>query len=97
MRILFDQGTPVPLRRSLAGHEVVTAYEAGWSTLQNGDLLAAAEGAGIDLVVTTDRNLQYQQNIRGRKLAIVATGTRAVSFRRGTTALMVTDLPSASG
>ena len=71
MRILFDQGTPVPLRRSLTAHEVVTAFEQGWGELKNGDLLRAAELAGFDAIVTTDQNLRYQQNLAIRKLAIV--------------------------
>jgi hypothetical protein len=71
MRILFDQGTPVPLRRHLQGHSVKTAYEEGWATLSNGDLLTAAETHGYDLLVTTDRNLRYQQNLRNRRIAIV--------------------------
>lgn len=70
MRILFDQGTPVPLRKDLSPHEVMTAYEMDWSNLQNGDLLAAAESQ-FDVLVTTDKNLRYQQNLSGRKLAIV--------------------------
>jgi hypothetical protein len=53
MRILFDQGTPVPLRHHFSGHMVSTAFEMGWSALANGDLLAAAE-AQLDLFVTTD-------------------------------------------
>jgi hypothetical protein len=60
MRILFDQGTPVGIRDSLQGHTVKTAHEQGWSTLLNGELLAAAEGAGFDVLVTTDKNLVYQ-------------------------------------
>lgn len=71
MRILFDQGTPVPLRRSLPGHKIVTAFEQGWGTLQNGDLLRAAEQAGFDAIVTTDQNLRYQQNLSERRLAIL--------------------------
>lgn len=67
MRILFDQGTPVPLRRSLIGHEVETAYERGWSALQNGVLLKTAEEAGFDAIITTDQNLRYQQNLAQRK------------------------------
>jgi alkanesulfonate monooxygenase SsuD/methylene tetrahydromethanopterin reductase-like flavin-dependent oxidoreductase (luciferase family) len=55
VRILFDQGTPVPLRDFLAGHEVSTAHERGWSDLANGDLLRAAEQAGFDAMITTDR------------------------------------------
>jgi hypothetical protein len=71
MRVLFDQGTPAPLRKLLLGHEVETAYERGWSSLQNGELIAAAETAGFGVFVTTDRNLKYQQNLSARSMAIV--------------------------
>lgn len=74
MRILFDQGTPAPLRRFLTAHTVSTAYEMGWSDLQNGDLLRAAEAA-FDLFITTDQNLGYQQNLTGRRLAILVLPT----------------------
>ena len=74
MRILFDQGTPAPLREYFTGHSVETAYERGWSTLRNGELLAKAE-ADFDLMVTTDRNLGSQQNMQGRKLAILVLPT----------------------
>jgi predicted nuclease of predicted toxin-antitoxin system len=75
MRLLFDQGTPQPLRRELKGHVVDTVYERGWSTLSNGVLLATAETAGYDLLVTTDQNLRYQQNLTGRRLAILVLRT----------------------
>ena len=75
MRVLFDQGTPVPLRHSLAHHEVTTAYELGWSTLKNGELLDAAERADIAVLVTTDLNLRYQQNLGSRRIAVVALST----------------------
>jgi hypothetical protein len=71
MKILFDQGTPVPLRQYLTGHSVTTAYEQGWSNLSNGDLLQSAEENGYQLLVTTDRNLRYQQNLSDRQIAIV--------------------------
>jgi len=71
MKILFDQGTPVPLRRHLPGHSVMTAFEQGWGSLANGELLDAAERAGFELLVTTDQNLQYQQNLTARRIAIV--------------------------
>ncbi len=71
MQILFDQGTPVPLRRWLAAHEVGTAWQHGWAQLSNGDLLTAAETAGYDLLVTTDQNLSYQQNLSTRRIAIL--------------------------
>jgi hypothetical protein len=75
MRIIFDQGTPAPLRHALAGHSVETAYERSWSMLSNGDLLTAAENASFDLLVTTDQNLRYQQNLRNRHLAILVLPT----------------------
>lgn len=71
MKILFDQGTPVPLRQFLTDHTVKTAYEEGWSALSNGDLLTEAKNAGYQLLVTTDQNLRYQQNLRERQIAIV--------------------------
>ena len=70
MKILFDQGTPRPLRRFLARHEVKTSAEMGWSNLDNGALLSAAEG-NFDVFITTDKNLRYQQNLAGRRLAIL--------------------------
>lgn len=71
MKVLFDQGTPVPLRRHLLSHDVTTVYELAWSTLQNGALISQAEAAGFDVLVTTDRNWKYQQNLRERRLAVV--------------------------
>jgi len=75
MRILFDQGTPAPLRHALTPHTVETAYEKGWAALSNGDLLNAAENASFNLFITTDQNLRYQQNLAGRKLAILVLPT----------------------
>jgi hypothetical protein len=74
MRILFDQGTPAPLRHILAGHTVSTAYEMGWARLENGNLLNAAE-ASFDAFITTDQNLRHQQNLSGRRLAILVLPT----------------------
>ena len=74
MRILFDQGTPAPLRESFTGHEVCTAFEMGWSGLGNGELLAAAETA-FDVLITTDRNLRFQQKFAGRRLSILVLPT----------------------
>jgi len=74
MRILFDQGTPVPLKDQLTGHQVETVYELGWSRLTNGELLASAEGR-FDVLVTTDQNLRYQQSLSGRRLAVIVLPT----------------------
>ncbi len=71
MLILFDHGTPRGLARSLTGHTVITAQAKGWDRLKNGDLLKAAEEAAVDLLLTTDRRIRYQQNLSGRKIALV--------------------------
>lgn len=75
MNILFDQGTPVPLRAALVGHAVETAYERGWSKLSNGDLLTAAETASFDVLITTDQHLHNQQKLFGLRLAVVVLPT----------------------
>ena len=75
MKVLFDQGTPVPLRTHFTSHHVSTAYELGWATLKNGELLAAAESNGFEVFVTTDASLAYQQNLSNRKIAIVVLST----------------------
>jgi hypothetical protein len=75
VKILFDQGTPVPLRSALSAHEVATAFERGWGSKQNGDLLRAAEADGFEAFITTDQNLRYQQNLGERRLAILVLMT----------------------
>jgi predicted nuclease of predicted toxin-antitoxin system len=74
MKILFDQGTPVPLRRVLTTHDVSTTFETGWSNLENGALLQAAE-TQFEVFVTTDQNLKHQQNLTGKRLAILGLPT----------------------
>ena len=76
MRILFDQATPLPLRAYLDKHEVRTASQQNWATFKNGDLLTAAEAAGFEVLLTTDKNLRYQQNLKDRKIAVVVLGLR---------------------
>ena len=71
MRVLFDQGTPVPLRRHLPGHDVETAYERGRAELHNGELLREAEEAGLTVLITTDQNLRYQQDLASRSIAVL--------------------------
>ncbi len=71
MRILFDHGAPAPLRRFLKGHSATIARDMGWSTLSNGELLKRAEAEGFDILLTTDKNLGYQQNLTGRKIEIL--------------------------
>jgi hypothetical protein len=74
MRILFDHGTPAPLRRALTGHTVSTAFEMRWTELDNGALLKAAE-RDFDALITTDQNLRYQQNLSRQRLDILVLPT----------------------
>jgi hypothetical protein len=74
MLILLDHGTPAPLRLFLKGHTVRKAKDLGWDTLTNGELLKAAEEAAFDLLVTTDKNIRFQQNLAKRVIAIVVLG-----------------------
>ena len=74
MRILFDHGTPSGIAGSLSGHEVTEAIELGWDRISNGELLTVAEAEGYDLLLTTDKRIRYQQNLMGRKLAVVVLG-----------------------
>ena len=83
MLVLFDHGTPKGLAQALPGHMVHTARSLGWSTLSNGALLSAAEEAGFDLLLTTDRRIRYQQNLRARRIALVViTGSTKWSLLR---------------
>ena len=76
MRILFDNGTPNPIARSLVGHDVAFARQIGWHELKNGELLRQAEEAGYDVLLTSDKNIRYQQNLSDRKIAIVVLGNQ---------------------
>ncbi|HEY3936832.1 MAG TPA: hypothetical protein VGL97_05355 [Bryobacteraceae bacterium] len=74
MLVLFDQATPVPIRPYLKEHTVRTAFQQGWDKFKNGELLTAAEQAGFDVFLTTDKNMSYQQNLADRKIAVVVLG-----------------------
>jgi hypothetical protein len=91
MKILFDQGTPVPLRHLLVGHHVSTAFEMGWNELDNGALLAAVESK-FDAMITTDQNLRYQQNIIGRSFAILVLPTTSWPKIRAHSGLVIAGL-----
>jgi hypothetical protein len=74
MFVLFDQGTPVPIRPFLKEHTVQTTSERGRDTLENGELLKAAEAAEFDVLVTPDKNIRYQRNLKARTIALVVLG-----------------------
>jgi hypothetical protein len=67
--------TPRGIARALKGHVVIKAKDRGWNTLSNGNLLAAAERDGFDLLVTADKNMRYQQNFAGRRIALIVLST----------------------
>ncbi len=75
MKILLDECVPVQVRSALVGHDVSTAQKMGWSGISNGELLQRAEQSGFDLFIVADKNLRYQQNLKGRKLAILELWT----------------------
>jgi predicted nuclease of predicted toxin-antitoxin system len=75
MKILLDVCTPVQVRAAFEGHEVHTAVRQGWGELENGDLLDAAEAAGYEVLVVCDKNMRYQQNLSGRRVAIIELWT----------------------
>ena len=77
MKLLFDQGTPAPLREHLTGHSVATLAEKGWSEKGNGELLDLAEREEYEVIVTTDQSLRHQQNLEGRRIGIVVLRANA--------------------
>ena len=70
MRLLFDEGTPWPLRHYLPGHEVWTTQYRGWDGKSNGELLVLARDE-FDVLITVDQSIPYQQNITERDVAVV--------------------------
>ena len=74
MRIPFDQGVPSGLAELLRNHDVTEARKLKWERISNGALLKLAEGAGFNLLLTTDKNVRYQQNLADRKISIVVLG-----------------------
>ena len=77
-RVLLDHCVPRRVRFALPDCAVETAFQQGWSKLKNGDLLRSAEGAGFEVLVTADKNLQLQQNLGTRRIAIVVLPTNAL-------------------
>jgi hypothetical protein len=78
-RVLLDHCVPRPFRKQLIGCTVSTANEMGWARLTNGALLTAAEDAGFEVLITSDKNLRYQQNLASRRIAIIELPTNRLS------------------
>jgi hypothetical protein len=75
VKILLDESVPVQVRIALSGHEVSTSVEKGWQGVSNGDLLDRAEAEGFDLLIVADKNFQHQQNLQGRRIAMLELWT----------------------
>jgi len=71
VKIRLDECVPVQVRHALTGHDVSTVQAQGWKGIQNGELLAAAEAAGFALFILADKNLRYQQNLAGLRMAVL--------------------------
>ena len=82
MRILFDQGTPRPLRNFLPEHTVDTPGPRGWAALSNGELLDIAEEEGYEVLITTDQSMRYQQNLDDRRLAVIVLRSGSWPYAR---------------
>jgi len=78
MRILLDECVPWPMHKILRGHSCSTVQGQGWGGIKNGDLLQRAEGE-FDLFITSDQNIRYQQNLTGRRIAILELSTNDIS------------------
>ena len=82
-RVLLDHCVPAPFRKCLVGHDVSITSEQGGETLSNGELLRTAEEAGFDVLITADKNLRYQQNLAGRRIAIIELPTNRLRLVNG--------------
>lgn len=74
MKILFDECVPWPLHTLLIGHDCTTAQKCGWGGIENGELLREAENR-FDIFLTSDQGVRYQQNLEGRRIAIIELST----------------------
>ena len=94
MKVLLDECVPWPMHKFLSDHECATAQQRGWGGIKNGDLLKLAE-AEFDIFITSDQNIRYQQNLSGRKIALVVLSNPRWPIVRPWTERIVTAVNSA--
>jgi hypothetical protein len=82
MRIFLDNSAPASLRRYLRCHQVATAPNQRWERFENGELLKTLENAGFAVMITSDQNLEYQQNLSERKIALIVLGSNRWRYVR---------------
>jgi len=80
LKILIDQNVSARLARLLTGHDATHASSMGWAELTNGDLLTAAEADGFEIFLTADKKIRYQQNLTGRRIALVVLGSNQLEI-----------------
>jgi len=96
LRILFDKNVPVGVRHFLTQHEVFTFATLQWHPqLENGELLQLAEESGFDVMITCDQNIKYQQNLAGRRLALVILGSNIWPIVRNYAAAIISAVEAA--
>ena len=78
MKILLDECVPWPMYKLLSNHACSSVQDLGWGGIKNGDLLQRAEDE-FDLFITSDQNIRYQQNLAGRRIAILELSTNDVN------------------
>src|SRR6476660_9593452 len=87
MKVLLDECVPWPMHKLLTGHQCMTAQQRGWGGIKNGELLKLAE-AEFDLFITSDQNIRYQQNLAGRRIAILELSTNDISRIEASSSLL---------
>lgn len=77
MRLLLDECIPKKLKSSLHSHECRSVSEVGWAGKKNGELLSLAEDFGFQVFLTIDRGIEYQQNLKPRRIAVLLICTKS--------------------
>ena len=93
MKILLDECVPWPMHRLLTSHECSTAQRHDWGGIKNGRLLQLAEKE-FDLFITSDQNVRYQQNLAGRRIAILELSTNKLRRIKAAAALIQSTITS---
>ncbi len=95
MRIILDENLPKALKRYLSTYEVTTVQEQGWAGIKNGELIARIDEVN-DVFITSDKNLKYQQNLTGRKIAIIELPTNRLKLLETITDKVLREIESVS-
>lgn len=95
MKIILDENLPRALKRYLSAYEVTTVQEQGWAGVRNGELIARIDGV-YDVLLTSDKNLKYQQNLTGRSIAIIELPTNRLKLLETLTDTILAEVESVS-